>query len=337
MTTQTRSNPGAAVGLVSALLLGSVFVFSAWTKVLSPKAFVAAIDSYGIFPSDLALALATGVVGLEFALGVMLILGIQRRTAAWLSLPLLVMFVGLLLYAMQAGIEECGCFGEVIKLEPKVELMLDIGLLGLLALILWKGRDLKLGSPAFRTGFGFAALCAGALVFLAAGPGGALEETLEVTTEDLAILSEAEPPIHALPDEAFLFFFSADCPHCWSYSGAVDLMATRLEGIEVIGVTLSDPYTVEQFQTDFSPRYPIHYARESVFHSITEDYPAGIWITQGSVEEAWNGYIPSHREVSEAGGYLIVEPTEAAAPQPEIPEAPEASASPFGGPIKSRN
>jgi len=326
----------SSVALVASVLVGAVFIFSAFTKLLSPKAFVSSIGEYELLPASLSLFAATGVVGLEVCLGVLLILGIYRRFAAFVGAGLMIFFIGILIHAIRLGLDSCGCFGEVISIPPPVELVLDAVLLVLCLVILVRGRDVAAGGAAFRQSLAWGSLCLGAALFLAADPSVHADEELIVATEDLQVLAAAQPPI-ALPQEGFLFFFSADCPHCWSFAGAVEGMATRLEDFEVHGVTFSDPQTLDQFKQDFSPSYPIHILTESQFYRVTDQYPAGLWISGGEVVEGWSGLVPSHRELSDSGGYFIREqaqlPVEA---EPELePEAPDES--PFGGPVKSRH
>jgi uncharacterized membrane protein YphA (DoxX/SURF4 family) len=335
MSDASNAGPGPlrTLALVAAMLVGVTLIFSAITKILAPKAFVTAVETYGLLPPSLVLPGATGLVGAEVALGLLLVLGFRRRAAAWLSFPLLVFFTGMVIHAMRAGLPECGCFGEVIKLAPAQELVVDVVLLVLTLLVLWKGEDVTagrgLGAP-----LGWISLCAGAALFLAAGPVVGSESELPLERADLDVLAAAQPPL-VPADEAFLFLFSADCDHCWAYVGGVELMQRRLEGIEVHAVTFSDPQALEEFEAAFEPTFPIHVVNQSVFDGLTAEYPAAVWISGGEVLRSWAGYVPSHREIAEQGGYLYREPT---APTPTPAASPGTdSGSLFGGPVRGRH
>ena len=335
MATRTAPRPHARLALLASMLVGAVLLFSSYTKILAPQAFVATITQFDLLPHGLELMAATGIIGIEFALAVLLVTGIARRLAATLTLPLLLGFIGLLIYAMRLGMESCGCFGEALKIPPPVELAIDSVLVILIGIVLWRGEDVRVpGSLASVLGWG--SLCLGAALFLAAGPAAQGEHPLEVTTEQLAVLAQAQPPL-ALPQDGLLFFFSADCPHCWSFAGTVEGLATRVENFAVHGVTLSDEQTLADFVRDFAPSYPIHTLSSAQFHQITDEYPAALWLQGGQVVKGWSGFVPSHKEIASEGAYLLREGP--LAPVQELPEQPqptESGSGLFGGPIKAR-
>ena len=323
------SGPLARLAPVAAALTGLVLAFSALTKFLSPKAFVSTIGDYGIFADWMVLPLATGAVGLELALGLMLISGIGRKFAARLAIPLVIVFILMLVRALAIGMTDCGCFGEVVSLPVPAEIALDVVLLGLLFIVVRAGSDFPGTSGRVATTFGWVTLCIGAVIFLARGPVVGSEETLDIVRDDLAVLAQAEPPL-ALPHDGFLFFFSADCDHCWAYAGGVELMARRVRGLEVVGVTLSGPMEMEAFNEAFQPTYPIHTLTPKQFNGLVDNYPAGIWIQGGQIAGTWAGFVPGLRQIVEEGGYFY-----------EEPEATPINATghdshPFGGTLRSR-
>lgn len=335
MTTDPQARPGSPLATGAAMLVGAVLLFSAWTKLAAPKYFVATVHEYGIFPDGLVLPLSTGVVGLELALGAMLLTGFLRRAAAWISVPLLLLFMAMLGVGIAKGMDSCGCFGEAISIDPRVELGLDVVLLGLVALVIRGGRDLA-APPALAHGVAWGSLCLGAFLFLAQGPAAAAgqDEALDITVEQLSTLRQANPPL-VLEGEALVFLFSADCPHCWSYAGAVEMAATRLEGLQVVGVTFSDYQAMEDFHYNFAPSYPVHTVDKGTFDALTDMFPAAAWISGGGVREGWKGHVPSHKELSDMGGYYILPPGEA--PAASEPDSAATGDSPFGGTVKTRH
>lgn len=326
----------ATAALASAMIVGAVLVFSALTKILAPKAFVAAVEAYGILPSGLLLPATTGVIGMEVGLGLMLLLGPGRRAAAWFSVPLVVLFALLVTRAMQLGLTDCGCFGEVLKIQPRHELIVDLALLALLAIVLRWGSDLRLGSALVGSTLGWIGFAIGGAAFLAAGPVVGGSEELEVTRFDLDLLTQAEPPLE-VEDDAFLFFFSADCDHCWSYAASVQMLHDRVEGISVHAVTYSDAMALESFEEAFLPTYPIHIIDEDLFDQVTSTYPAAVWVQAGEVAGSWAGYAPSHRQIAESGGYWYRELEEVPSSSTELPTtSPSDTESVFGGPVRGR-
>lgn len=330
MTPNSPSAPAWMTRLApfAAAFTGLVLCLSALTKMLSPQAFVSVMGEYGIFPADLILPLATGAVALELALGLMLISGIGRRVAARIAAPLVVVFILLILRALATGMTGCGCFGEVIEVDPRAELVLDLLLLAALWIVWRAGSDLSFAGGRVASVFGWVVLCLGAVVFLARGPVVSGEETLDLEFEDLRVLATAEPPL-PLPREGFLFFFSADCDHCWAYAGGVELMAQRIRDFRVVGVTMSDPAAMDGFREAFQPSYPIHVLPPKEFNALVDHYPAGVWIQGGRVARTWAGYVPGLRQIVEEGGYFysLKAADYGAGPQTDKP---------FGGPLRGR-
>lgn len=318
---------------VASVLLGAVFVFSAGTKFLAPPAFVGSVQNYGILPDTLALPVATGVTALELALGLMLLLGVGRRFAVKLSIPLIVLFIGLVVYAMRTGLENCGCFAEVIEMKPSQELLLDLVLLLSAGIILMWGEDLAPSGSRITRTVGWSAFLLGGVLFLAGNPAPASTQRLDLDESSLELLTEAEPPIDPEAGDAFVFLFSADCDHCWAFAGAVELMHQRVQDLRVMGLTFSDPQAMAEFRRAFQPSYPIHHLDYDKFLELTNMYPAAIWLQAGGVADSWSGFVPSHREIVESGGYLYATPES----ESELGESDASAEELFGGPARGRH
>lgn len=317
-------------GLLSSLLLGAVLVFSAGTKILAPSAFLSSVSDYGILGSRWVLPAGAGITALEVALGAMLILGLGRRWAARAALPLILLFVAMIVYAIRAGLSDCGCFGAVIKMPPAMELGVDMVLLLLVGLVLAWGEDLVPVGHRLTAFAGWGAFLLGGVLFLSGNPVTASGERLEIEPAQLQLLSQAQPPLDVSEGDHFIFLFSADCDHCWAFAGGVELMHQRLEGVSVEAVTFSDPASLAEFRRAFAPSYPIHVLDSERFDELTKMYPAAIWIQGGQVTDSWSGFVPSHRELAESGGYAY---RQSAATLGDT--TPEEDGSPFGGAIRA--
>ena len=327
----------ARLGAGAAVLLGSVLIFGALTKVAAPQSFVATVESFGLLPSRAALAMSTALIGSEFALGLLLVTGLFRRVAAWLNLMVMMVFVAVLSDAIRTGrTEDCGCFGEAIKMTPKQEIFVDVVLIALTFLVVWRGRDRVFGTPAQRHGLAWGAFVVGCAAFLLSGPTPVGVASIEMDEEQLLALSRAEPPL-ALPEDGLLYLFSADCDHCWAYAGGVQMAHDRLGNFTVVGLTFSEDHAIEEFREFFTPSYPIHRISEAAFNKLTDEYPGAIWIHGGQIGGAWSGFVPSHRELADLGGYLLVEA--AASPTLNTLEAPttKSRGDLFGGTASSRH
>ena len=108
---------------VCRLIVGVVFVFSGFVKMLTPvgtslimKEYFTAFHLDFLQPAALAAGVALAV--LEFLTGVALLLRLRIRIFAWPALLLISVFTPLTLYlAVFNPIADCGCFGEAIHLS----------------------------------------------------------------------------------------------------------------------------------------------------------------------------------------------------------------------------
>lgn len=94
------------------LLLGLVFLFAAYEKILSPLDFAQAVYNYQILPSWAVNAVALTLPWLEAVIGVCLMAGFWLPGASTLAAGLLGVFSAALVFNMLRGLDvDCGCFG----------------------------------------------------------------------------------------------------------------------------------------------------------------------------------------------------------------------------------
>jgi uncharacterized membrane protein YphA (DoxX/SURF4 family) len=105
---------------ISRILFGAVFIFSGFVKAIDPlgsvykfQDYFLAFDTEWLFPSALPLAILMS--GLEFVIGVTVLLGIKMRLSAWGGLLFMAFFTPLTLYiAIYEPVSDCGCFGDAL-------------------------------------------------------------------------------------------------------------------------------------------------------------------------------------------------------------------------------
>ena len=107
--------------LAGRVLLGTVFVYAAYTKLRqSHFLFAMAIMSYKVLPESGALFLSRVLPWFELALGLALVSGILLRYTAATASVLLTVFFGLMTRSYLAGQQiSCGCFGIGEALTPR--------------------------------------------------------------------------------------------------------------------------------------------------------------------------------------------------------------------------
>jgi uncharacterized membrane protein YphA (DoxX/SURF4 family) len=120
------------------ILLGSVFVYSSWSKIADPPGFARVIWNYRILPAVLIGPAAIVLPWLELLAGLALLLGFLRRGAALLVSSMLLLFIAALTIDLARGIPvDCGCFSVAAAAKTpaelfssmKLDLLRDSGLL----------------------------------------------------------------------------------------------------------------------------------------------------------------------------------------------------------------
>lgn len=174
--------------------VGALFVFSGWVKAIDPLGTAFKMEQYfaefestfdgtwfsfmaPIFPtlSEYAIVFSVGMIVFEIVLGIMLILGSNRKFTSWAFVLLVGFFTFLTGFTYLTGyvpdgvnffqfgkwgeyvetnmkVTDCGCFGDFLKLEPRTSFLKDVFLLipGILFLI-FNRKMHQLFNPVSRT------------------------------------------------------------------------------------------------------------------------------------------------------------------------------------------
>ena len=136
------------------VVLGGVFVFAGFSKLLLPHAEVVAhIQQYQVLPGWLVASTATFLPWLEVGSGTALLVGFCTTPAVLLIGVQLLSFSALMVIVLAVGIpiEDCGCFGNLgLPETPFQVLMRDLIMLVLLLPIIYRQRD-ALGLDAWSS------------------------------------------------------------------------------------------------------------------------------------------------------------------------------------------
>lgn len=96
---------------VGRILLGGIFLWASWEKILEPAAFLQIMANYRILPGSLVPFTAVVLPYLEGILGVLLIAGFRTRACALVAELLLGIFTIALILNLVRGVDvACGCF-----------------------------------------------------------------------------------------------------------------------------------------------------------------------------------------------------------------------------------
>jgi uncharacterized membrane protein YphA (DoxX/SURF4 family) len=93
------------------IVLGIVFVYASWGKIIDPAAFARIIANYQIVSAGMGNLTALVLPWLELVCGICLIINRWPRGSALIVTGLMVVFMAALGYNIHRGIDvDCGCF-----------------------------------------------------------------------------------------------------------------------------------------------------------------------------------------------------------------------------------
>lgn len=131
---------------VCRLVLAVTFIFSGYVKAIDPLGtqyklhdYAEAVGVSAWVPDWLTLASSVGLSALEFCLGIFLLFAIHRRLASRLTLVFMVVMTLVTLWLFVANpIEDCGCFGDALKLTNGQTFAKNLVLLACAAIVAWQ-------------------------------------------------------------------------------------------------------------------------------------------------------------------------------------------------------
>ncbi len=113
------------------ILLGAIFIYASYDKILDPGKFSRDIANYHIVPFGLENIIALIIPWLELLIGIGLIFGVMVDGAALISGGLLALFIVLIAQAILRGFDiECGCAlkeGQLVGWDKILENLVFLG------------------------------------------------------------------------------------------------------------------------------------------------------------------------------------------------------------------
>ena len=96
---------------INRIILGTIFVYASWDKVLDPAAFAQVIANYQILPSFIVSVAAAFLPWLELICGICLIINYWSSGSALIISFLIAIFIGAMGFNIYRGMDvACGCF-----------------------------------------------------------------------------------------------------------------------------------------------------------------------------------------------------------------------------------
>ncbi len=134
----------------SRTIMGAVFLVSGFVKAIDPWGTMIKVDEYlAIYGWDWlvpwSIYLSIWMCGAEFMMGCMLTFRVRIRFVSIFALISMSIFTVItFLSATVLPVEDCGCFGEALKLTPWQAFFKNLALLPMAAIVFWRYRPDKI-------------------------------------------------------------------------------------------------------------------------------------------------------------------------------------------------
>lgn len=272
------------------ILLGITFLFSAYTKFVGPGFFEITLMDQGLAPDRFfAAQLARFFIGLEFALGILMLLPFYTKKLMLVSLLLLGGFTLHLVYLWSIGdTENCGCFGEMISMTPLESIIKNGILIGISAFVFWKTAYDKRSIKPILLGTG--------LVIASMWPLLPLPNHSDFPFQKLTQFEYAGR-VDLAAGEKVVAVFNLDCEHCQEAASQLAELAAVSSSFPKLYVLLyqEGSTTVAEFEELTAFAYPYAFIDMNTFFDLIGNSPPRIYhLKAGKVEAIWDEDFVSH-------------------------------------------
>ncbi len=273
------------------IVLGFVFILSAISKLVAPGLFEITILDQGIFESrEIAAYLGRLLIAMELFIGIAFFQPYYiKRIVIPLSLLTLIGFTGLLSYSYFIGdTNNCGCFGEMIKMSPFEAIIKNVVLIiiGVFIFMHRKYKSEKLYIPTILLLFSFG------IVFMLAPI---------KSYEDLKFSKytnfESEGRVDLTEGNKLVAIFYIDCEHCMETAKEIIKLedeTTKFQNLYILfGGEEED--NVQTFFDEVNIEHPyLRIPIEDFFDLIGNSPPRIYWLQNGKIKEFWDDDFKNH-------------------------------------------
>ncbi|MES0363730.1 MAG: MauE/DoxX family redox-associated membrane protein [Desulfobacteria bacterium] len=278
--------------------LGLVLLAAGLVKAMDMELFIRQIMDYGIVSERLLLILsAWGLIALECALGVALLVFYRPRPMLSLTAALLLIFAGATGWAWLTGVtEDCGCYGAWLKQTPGQALVGDLVLLAATA-IAWAGcRHVQAQQTRTKAW----------AVIIACLIGLGLPAVFGVPTTKIEKLPSEIPGIgpiqvHGLGNldlnkgEYLIVLMGTACFHCQEAIPDLNILCDAPDLPPLIALCTSEEADCIEFVEEFQPIFPIGHISDDLFWRLLADgdMPRIILLHNGHIKRVWDQTVPN--------------------------------------------
>jgi hypothetical protein len=268
------------------IILSITFLLSAYSKIIAPGSVEVILIDQGIVSSrELAAYIVRIFIAFEFAIGILFLTPYYlKRFTIPLTWILLIVFTGYLVYSgIVLGEEEnCGCFGDLIKMSPIESIIKNI-IIAALSVILFR----KINDERRKMFIPPIVLLASFLMVFIFSP---LRNVKDFQFGKY-INFEGAGRVDLSDGNKLLAVFSFDCEHCQHTAKDIaKLKRTFMEIPEVYALFFSEGgITIDSFRAVTNSNFPYHMIDHADFFELIGSTPPRIyWLKDGKVEKYWD-------------------------------------------------
>lgn len=290
------------------ICIGALFIYSAYTKLNPIQSFEYTLVEYAHFPWIVAALSARFFIGLEAALGSLLVLHLYGK-GKWVlktALGLIVLLSAYLVYLwlIFGNNVNCGCFGDAIWMSPSSSLLKNIILL-LLLILLHRYHNGLQKKWVQITSISLLVVVTSLPFIIYALPD--QEPTwlkkskfqLDMSAIYTPALSSTPPSVDLRKGKHIIAFLSFSCPHCRMAAHKMHIMKEMNPAIPFYFVMAGREEYIKSFWKET--------AAESIPHTrldadaftglVGYSWPVIYWVNNGWVEAETNYIIMSQGEI----------------------------------------
>jgi len=295
--------------IILSVLLGMVFVFSAYVKLYPIELFELTFIDAGISNWVIAPYIARLFIATEFFLGFLLIFNLYlNRITLKLTLCMLVLFTVylIILILTEGNSGNCKCFGNFISLTPLESIVKNIIMAGIIFILykFHKGFQFRFSRMA-ASGILIISL---ALPFILNPPDAFISEKIfnaDKVNYDLGLdVLYNNPKVKAPAEELrkgkhIIAFMSMTCPHCRIGAYKLHIIKKKNPGIPMFIILNGDIEDLKPFEDDTKATnipYTILLGQDFIKIAGVQ-LPAIFWVNNGQVEKRTNYFQLNQAEI----------------------------------------
>lgn len=279
-------NSRLLIKIVLQAILSITFLFSAYSKIISPGSVEVILIDQGIVSSrELAAYIVRIFISFEFAIGILFLIPVYlKRLTIPFTWILLIVFTVYLYYSgvILGDKENCGCFGDLIKMSPLESILKNI-IIAAISVVLYRLiYDVRKKIFVFTTTI----LISFLFVFVSSPI-----KSVENFQFSKYIYFEGAGRVDLSEGNKLLAVFSFDCEHCQHTAKDIAKLKGTFEEIPDLYALFfrEGGITIDSFKTITNSDFPYHIIDLNDFFELIGSTPPRIyWLKDGKVEKYWD-------------------------------------------------